>query len=164
MSQRAHILARVLTPVAASLLLLTACTSDPEPAPEPTTATTSETLIPPSDLGDVTVEGTVRLTGDTGSLAGALHNNSPDEISVTGISCACATGITLGTIDNGEFIPLSGGIVVAAGTTLTFGGEGELQVELSGLLPTTVPDAVVPVMAFINDRNPVQGVATVEAP
>lgn len=150
--------------IAVGLVLLAGCTSDPEPAPDPSASGTAAPLTPPADLGDVLLQGTVRLDGDGALLSGSLQNNSPDEVTVTGISCACASGIRMGTVEDGAFVPLSGGLAVPAGGSLTFGGEGEPRVELTGLLPSTVPDAVVPVMAYLSGRPPVQGVAAVEAP
>lgn len=152
---------RLAASIALGLILLAGCTSDPEPVPAPSASATDSTLTPPADLGDVLLEGSVLLEGESALLSGTIRNNSPADITVTGISCACATGIRMGTVEDGAFVPLSGGLTVPAGAALTFGGEGEPQVELTGLLPTTVPDAVVPVMAYLTGRPPVQGVATV---
>lgn len=149
--------------IALALLLTAGCTADPEPTPPPTANSSDSTLTPPADLGDVLLEGSVRVEGETARLSGVLRNNSPADVTVTGISCACAAGIRMGTVEDGTFVPLTGGLTVPAGGTLAFGGDGEPQVELSGLLPTTVPDAVVPVMAYLTGRPPVQGVATVSA-
>lgn len=143
------------------LVLLTGCTSDPEETPPPSSSAADSTLTPPSDLGDVLLEGSVLVEGETARLSGTLRNNSPGDVTVTGISCACAAGIRMGTIEDDTFVPLTEGLTVPAGETLTFGAAGEPQVELSGLLASTVPGSVVPVMAYLTGRPPVQGVATV---
>ena len=140
----------------------TGCTSEPDPSPAPTAVSSGDgTLAVPAVLGTVTVEGTVTLEGDGGRLSAVVTNQSGEALTVTGIACACASSIRMGTVTDGEFVPLDGGLDLAAGDTLHVGGPGEPQIELTGLLPSTVPDAVVPVVVHLAGRTPVQGVATV---